>query len=48
MSHNIELKEGAFIIADAHFSHLRVELFEFIKAIYEKKASRRKPFLKGK
>jgi len=36
MSHNIELKEGAFIIADAHFSHLRPELLEFIRAIHSK------------
>jgi UDP-2,3-diacylglucosamine hydrolase len=47
MSHNIELKEGAFIIADAHFSHLRVELFEFIKAIYEKKLNPTQLILMG-
>jgi UDP-2,3-diacylglucosamine hydrolase len=37
MSHKIELKEGAFIIADAHYSHLRPKLLAFIKDIYLKK-----------
>ncbi len=37
MSHNLELKEGAFVIADAHYSHKRPELLEFIKAIHSKK-----------
>ena len=38
MSHNcIEIKEGAFIISDAHYSHLRPELLAFIKDIHSKK-----------
>ena len=38
MSHkSLELKEGAFIVSDAHYSHRREELLDFIKAIYEKK-----------
>jgi UDP-2,3-diacylglucosamine hydrolase len=37
MSHNIELKEGAFVISDAHYSHLRPELLYFIKEIHSKK-----------
>jgi len=37
MSHNIEIKEGAFLIADAHFSHQRPELFSLIEAIHSKK-----------
>ena len=32
-----ELKEGAFIISDAHYSHQRPELLAFIEAIYSKK-----------
>jgi len=37
MSHRIELKEGAFILGDAHYSHKRPELLEFIRAIHSKK-----------
>jgi len=38
MSHNaIKIQEGAFVIADAHYSHLRSELLEFIKEIHSKK-----------
>lgn len=33
----IEIKEGAFVIADAHYSHLRPELLELIKDIESKK-----------
>ncbi|WP_297444039.1 metallophosphoesterase [Sulfurimonas sp.] len=37
MSHKtIELKEGAFVISDAHFSPSRPELLDFIKAIHTK------------
>ncbi len=37
MSHSsIEIQEGAFVISDAHYSHLRPELLEFIKAIHSK------------
>jgi len=34
---DIEICEGAFFIADAHFSDTRVELFEFINSIHLKK-----------
>ena len=37
MSHNLELKEGAFIIADAHYSTLRPELLSLIQEIHSKK-----------
>ena len=37
MSHNLELQEGAFVIADAHYSHLRPELLSLIKDIHSKK-----------
>ena len=33
---NIEIKKGAFVISDAHYSPLRPELLEFIKAIHSK------------
>ena len=33
MSHNIEIQEGAFVVSDAHYSHLRPELLEFMQAI---------------
>jgi len=33
----IEIKEGAFVIADAHYSHLRPELLDFIKDIESQK-----------
>ena len=37
MSHNpIELKEGAYFIGDAHYSHSRPELFDFIQKIHSK------------
>ena len=37
MSHNIEILEGAFIVSDAHYSHQRPELLDFIKDIHSKK-----------
>lgn len=37
MSHNIEILEGAFVVSDAHYSHQRPELLEFIKDIHSKK-----------
>ncbi len=37
MSHNIELKEGAYIISDAHYSPERPELLNFLKDIKNKK-----------
>jgi len=37
MYHNdIEIKEGAFIVGDAHYSSTRPELFKFIEAIHSK------------
>ncbi|MFT5835272.1 MAG: UDP-2,3-diacylglucosamine hydrolase [Sulfurimonas sp.] len=33
---DIELKEGAFVVSDAHYSHLRPELLNFLKAIQAK------------
>ena len=38
MSHSrVTIKSGAFLVADAHYSSLRPELLEFIKAIESKK-----------
>lgn len=37
MSHNIEIKEGAFVVADAHYSYLRPHLLNFLKEIHSKK-----------
>jgi len=37
MSHNIEIQEGAFVISDAHYSHLRPEFLDFLKDIYSNK-----------
>ena len=37
MSPKIELKEGAFIISDAHYSQMRPELLPFIEEIRSKK-----------
>jgi len=34
---NIEIKEGAFLISDAHYSSKRPQLLEFIKDIHSKK-----------
>nr|WP_321267979.1 metallophosphoesterase [uncultured Sulfurimonas sp.] len=34
---NLVLKEGAFVISDAHYSHIRPELLDFLKAIQAKK-----------
>ncbi|MFT7860372.1 MAG: metallophosphoesterase [Sulfurimonas sp.] len=36
MSHSIEIKEGAFVLSDAHYSPSRPELLDFIKAIHAK------------
>lgn len=33
---DIEIKEGAFVITDAHYSHLRPHLFDFLNDIYLK------------
>jgi len=37
MSHKINILEGAFIVSDAHYSHKRPELLEFLKDIHSKK-----------
>ena len=38
MYHNpLTIKEGAFIVSDAHYSHLRPELFTLIQDIYTQK-----------
>jgi UDP-2,3-diacylglucosamine hydrolase len=37
MSHNIKIKEGAFVVSDAHYSHLRPQLLDFLKDIHSKK-----------
>lgn len=34
---DIEIKEGAFVVADAHYSHFRPQLLDFIKEIHSKK-----------
>ena len=34
---DIEIKEGAFVISDAHYSHFRPQFLDFIKAIHSKK-----------
>ncbi len=36
MSRDLEIKEGAFFISDAHYSHDRPELLEFLKSIQKK------------
>ncbi|MDY0116305.1 MAG: UDP-2,3-diacylglucosamine hydrolase [Sulfurimonadaceae bacterium] len=37
MFHNLELREGAFVVTDAHCSALRPEFLEFLKSIESKK-----------
>ena len=37
MSHKIEIKEGAFVVSDAHYSHIRPDFLDFLKDIYSKK-----------
>lgn len=37
MFRNIEIKEGAFFVSDAHYSHKRPEFLEFIRDIDSKK-----------
>ncbi|MCK9473123.1 metallophosphoesterase [Sulfurimonas sp.] len=37
MFHDLEIKDGAFVIADAHYSHKRPYFLEFLKDIYSKK-----------
>ena len=33
----IQLKEGAFVVSDAHYSHFRPQFLDFLKAIHSKK-----------
>ncbi|QOP41747.1 UDP-2,3-diacylglucosamine diphosphatase [Sulfurimonas marina] len=47
MSRNLEIKEGAFVISDAHYSATRPELLEFIKAIHSKELSPTQLILMG-
>lgn len=37
MPQELQILEGAFVVADAHYSHKRPELLEFIKDIHSKK-----------
>ncbi|MBE0514583.1 UDP-2,3-diacylglucosamine diphosphatase [Sulfurimonas sp.] len=37
MSHNLEIKEGAIVVADAHYSHKRPHFLEFLRNIHSKK-----------
>ena len=37
MSHSLDIREGAFLIADAHYSHLRPELLQLFQKIESKK-----------
>ncbi len=34
---DIEIKEGAFVVSDAHYSHFRPQFLDFIKDIHSKK-----------
>ncbi|WP_428738007.1 UDP-2,3-diacylglucosamine diphosphatase [Sulfurimonas sp.] len=47
MSHNLQIKEGAFVIADAHYCKERPQLLELIKAIHSKKLQPPQLFLMG-
>ncbi|PNV82476.1 MAG: UDP-2,3-diacylglucosamine hydrolase [Sulfurimonas sp.] len=37
MFRNLEIKEGAIVVADAHYSHKRPQFLEFLKDIHSKK-----------
>ncbi len=37
MSHNLQIKEGAFFVTDAHYSHLRPAFLDFLQEIDSKK-----------
>ncbi len=39
MSLNLEIKDGAIVVADAHYSHKRPHFLEFLKDIHSKKIS---------
>lgn len=43
----IEIKEGAFVVSDAHYSHLRPELLAFLKDIHSKKLQATQLILMG-
>ncbi|MDK9693657.1 MAG: metallophosphoesterase [Sulfurimonas sp.] len=47
MYHNIELKEGAIVIADAHYSHKRPELLAFLGEIHAQNIPATQLFLMG-
>ncbi|MDD2652664.1 MAG: metallophosphoesterase [Sulfurimonas sp.] len=47
MYHSIELKEGALIVADAHYSHKRPELLAFLKEIHAQSIPATQLFLMG-
>jgi len=47
MSHNITLKEGALVVADAHYSHKRPELLTFLREIYAQNIPATQLFLMG-
>ena len=47
MSHNLELKEGALIISDAHYSSSRPELLKLIQDIQSKKIATPQLLLMG-
>lgn len=47
MSRNIEIREGAFIVSDAHYSHLRPEFLDFLKDIHSQKLNPKQLILMG-
>ena len=47
MSHSITLKEGALVVADAHYSHKRPELLTFLREIYAQNIHATQLFLMG-
>jgi len=44
---DIELKEGAFVVSDAHYSHIRPEFLDFLKAIHTKQLNPTQLILMG-
>jgi UDP-2,3-diacylglucosamine hydrolase len=47
MSHSLEIREGAFVVADAHCSYKRPDFLEFLKDISTKKLSPTQLILMG-
>ncbi len=47
MSHSLEIREGAFVVADAHYSYKRPQFLEFLKDISAKKLSPTQLILMG-